>query len=74
MGMKLPFLQESKWPTAREPEERVVNPSHDLQLQDHLVEEFLRAHAHKDHSKMREALVALIHSFKNEDMGDLDEM
>lgn len=72
--MNLPFLQESKWPTAREPEERVVNPSHDLQLQDHLIEEFMRGYEKGEHSKMREALVALIHGFKNEDMGDSDDM
>ena len=66
--MKLPFLQESKWPTAREPEERVVNPSHDTQLQDHLIVEVLSALEHKDHSKLREAIVALIHAIKNEDV------
>lgn len=65
--MNLPFLQESKWPTAREPEERVANPSHDTQLQDHLVEEVLIAREHKNSRHLREALMALIHSIRNED-------
>lgn len=69
--MKLPFLQESKWPTSREPEERVVNPSHDRQLQDHLMDEVLVALEHKDHAGLREALVALAHSIKNEDQDEM---
>lgn len=64
--MKLPFLQESKWPTAIEPEERVVNPSSDKQLQDHLMDELLSAMEHKDSKRRREAMVALIHSIFEE--------
>lgn len=70
--MKLPFLQESKWPVSREPEERVVNPSHDEQLQDHLVEEILMAREHKDNRKFRESLMALIRCIRNEDSNALD--
>jgi hypothetical protein len=66
-GMKLPFLKESKWPVLKETEERVANPSHDTQLQDHLVEEILISHEHKDHRRMREALMALIRMMKNEE-------
>lgn len=65
--MKLPFLQESKWPISKEPEERVVNPSHDRQLQDHLVEEILVAREHKDSRRMGQAFMALIRSIQNEE-------
>lgn len=67
-SMKLPFLQDSKWPVMREePEERVVNPSYDKQLQDHLVDEVMSAHAKKDARAFRESLMSLIHSIKYED-------
>lgn len=66
-NVKLPFLKESMWPTAKETEERVVNPSHDRQLQDHLVEEILVAREHKDNSRLHEALMALIRLIKNEE-------
>lgn len=70
--MKLPFLQDSKWPILRkEPEERVVNPSYDKQLQDHLVEEILSAKEKKDSSKFRESFMALIQSIKNEASGEM---
>jgi hypothetical protein len=69
--VKLPFLQESKWPSAKEPEERVVNPSHDKQLQDHLVDELLSAAEHKDYGAVNQALVAIVQSIRNE---DTDEM
>lgn len=69
--MKLPFLAESKWPSAREPEERVVNPSYDRQLQDHIMDEILIALEKRDPARMREALIALVHSIRNE---DADEM
>lgn len=69
--MKLPFLQESKWPISKEPEERVVNPSHDTSLQDHLMDELLSALEHKDRKRLREALQALIHSIKNEDQDEM---
>lgn len=74
MSMKLPFLQESKWPTANEPEERVVNPSHDRQLQDHLMDELLSAMEHKNPQGKREALMALVRSILTEDPGAHDEM
>jgi len=68
--MKLPFLQESKWPVSREPEERVVNPSHDRQLQDHLIDEILVALEKKDSSGLRDALKALIENIRSEGMDD----
>ena len=70
--MKLPFLQESKWPISKEPEERVVNPSHDRQLQDHLIDEILVCLEKKDSSGLRDALKALIENIRNE--GSDDEM
>lgn len=69
--MKLPFLQESKWPTAREPEERVVNPSHDRQLQDHLMDEVLRAVEKKNGEHLRESLVELIRCIRSEGQGEM---
>jgi hypothetical protein len=71
--MKLPFLQssESRWPMSKEPEERVVNASHDDKLQDHLVDELLMALERKNHQKLREVLVALVDSFRNEEMPDV---
>lgn len=65
--MKLPYLEESRWPTANETEERVVNPSYDKKLQDHLVDELLVAMEHKDVSGLREALMALVHSIREEE-------
>ena len=69
--MKLPFLSHSKWPISKEPEERVVNPSHDKQLQDHLMDEVLVALEHKDAARLAEALNALIHSIQNEDLDNV---
>lgn len=68
--MKLPFLNNSKWPRVREDEERVANPSYDTQLQDHLVDELFKAFESKNAGHIREALMALIHSIKNEDVSD----
>lgn len=64
--MKLPYLEESHWPISKEPGERVVNPSYDKQIQDHLVTEFLRAVEKKDSSGMRGSLVELARSIKEE--------
>lgn len=69
--MKLPFLEESHWPVSKETEERVVNPSYDRQLQDHIMDELLVAFEKSDPKRLREALVALVHSIRNE---DTDEM
>lgn len=65
--MKLPFLENSHWPTSKEPEERVVNPSYDRQLQDHLIDEVLAALERRDPKRMSEALIAIVHSIRNED-------
>lgn len=62
--MKLPFLQESKWPTSKEPDEKVVNPSYETQLEDHLIDEILVALEKKEASKFREAIMALIQHIK----------
>ncbi len=64
--MKLPFLEEKSWPISKEPEERVVNPSYDTQLQDHILDEILLALEKRDATRMREALIALVHSIRNE--------
>lgn len=58
------------WPTAKEPGEIVVNPSYDKQIEDHLIDELLVAMEHKDASKLRETLVALIQHIK---FGDSNE-
>ena len=71
--MKLPFLQNSKWPISKEPEERVANPSYDTQLQDHLIDEFLLALEKKDPVQLREAIKALIYSIQDEDSNAIDE-
>jgi len=65
--MKLPFLEESKWPISKEPDERVVNPSHDKQIEDHLIDELMQALEHKEASKLRETLIALIQHIKSGD-------
>lgn len=69
--MKLPFLQESKWPRIREDEERVVNPSHDAQLQDHIVDKLMTALEKKDSAGIRDALMALVNSIINEDQDEV---
>lgn len=65
--MKLPFLPESRWPTSKETEEKVVNPSYDTQIQDHLVGEILIARENKDHKKMGESIRALVRAIQNEE-------
>jgi len=55
----------------KEPEERVASPSHDTQLQDHLMDEFLSAMEGHDHAHKREALLALIHSILNEEHDEM---
>lgn len=71
--MKLPFLtQKDQWPTLKKDEEvRIVNASHDTQLQDHLVDEILMAMESKDSGQLREALMALIENIKNEDRHEM---
>lgn len=68
--MKPPFLQDSKWPISREPEERVANPSYETQLEDHLVDEILVAMESHDSKGLREALQALIEHIRSEGMDD----
>lgn len=57
--MRPPFLDESKWPISKEPEERVVNPSYETQLSDHLIDELFRALEHKDHASIAKCLRAI---------------
>lgn len=64
--MKLPFLEDSKWPTSREPEERVVNPSYERQLEDHLLDELMVALEKKDAHEFKEAMLALIQCIREE--------
>lgn len=71
--MKLPFLEESHWPTSREPGEKVVNPSYDKQIEDHLMDELLVALEKKHSGKLRESLVALIQHLKSEGNDDAIE-
>lgn len=69
--VKLPFLDKtSRWPTANEREERVVNPSYDKQIQDSLIDELLVAVEKKDARGMREAISALAQSIRDEDHSD----
>ncbi len=63
--MKLPYLQESKWPISKEPTEKVVNPSYDKQIEDHLMDELMISLEKKHPAKLREALVALIQHLKS---------
>lgn len=63
--MKLPFMQDTKWPTAKEPDERVANPSYDTQIEDHLMDEILVALEKKHVAKLRESIVALIQHIRS---------
>ena len=65
--MMLPYLKKDKWPISKEPGEVVVNASPDVQLQDHLVENLMISLEKKDHSKIKEDLIALIHAILNEE-------
>lgn len=69
--MKLPYLQDYKWPVSKETEERVANPSHDTQLQDHLIDELMVAFEKKDPSRIAESIKGLIDFIQGE---DFDEM
>lgn len=69
--MKLPYLEDHRWPVSKETEERVANPGHDTQLQDHLIDEFMVALEHKDPSRIAEALKGLIDFIQGE---EFDEM
>lgn len=62
----LPFLDDTKWPISKDPEERVVNPSYDHQLQDHLLDELLLAVENKDHKGLVSSLQALAQSILEE--------
>jgi hypothetical protein len=63
--LTLPFLKESKWPISKEPEERVVNPSYDKQIENHLIEELMIALEQKKSARLRESLIALIEHIKS---------
>jgi hypothetical protein len=65
--MELPFLSHKSWPMSKEPEERIVNPSHDKQLQDHLIQNLMVAIEQKHIGKLKEALVSLIHAINMEE-------
>ncbi len=66
--MTLPYIDTpSRWPTNKEPEERVANPSYDKQLQDHLVSEIFSAWESKDVQKTAESLKSLIQCIKSEE-------
>jgi hypothetical protein len=67
--MKLPFLQKDNWPTAREPEERVVNPSYHAQIQDGLTDEILTAVEKKDHRGLWQSMRSLMRSIREEEDG-----
>lgn len=62
--MELPFLKDSKWPISKEPGEKIVNPSYDTQVEEHLMDELMQAIETKNPSKLRESLVALIDHLK----------
>jgi hypothetical protein len=65
--VKLPFINDKKWPVTKEDDEvRVVNPSHDTQLQDHLIDEVMSAMEASDNRKLKEAVLALIENILNE--------
>jgi len=66
--MKLPYLEDSRWPGIKKTEERTVNPSYDHQLQNHLIEELLSALEHKDHKSIVQALQALYQSIHSEEV------
>lgn len=72
-SMMLPFLQDHKWPMSKEPEERVVNPSSDKVLQDHMIGEIFSAMEHKDHKRLREALMSLVQCIHDEESNAADE-
>lgn len=69
--MVLPFLNKDKWPIIREDEDRVVNASYDSKLQESLVDEVFIAMEKSDHSKLREALMALVHSIQSEEHDEM---
>jgi hypothetical protein len=71
--VKLPFGH-STWPVLKEEkEERIVNPSYDTQLQEHLIEEIVKALEERDHKGLHEALSALIENILSEDDHAIDE-
>lgn len=63
----MPFMPNPRWPISKEPEERVEGAGHDKQLQDHLIDELLRALEHKDMAGIKDTITALAHSFRNEE-------
>jgi len=65
--MKLPYLNESKWPISKEPEEKVANPSYEMKLEDHLIDQLMMALEHKDVGALKEAMVSLIHHISMEE-------
>jgi hypothetical protein len=70
--VRLPFLKEKDhWPTAKDNEERVVNPSPDAQMQDHAVDQLLSALESRDPTEIRKAILDLVHSIIHEDQDDV---
>lgn len=64
----LPFLENtSRWPTSKEPEERVVNPSYNKKIQDQLVDELLMAMEHKNSKAVKDCILSLIHEIQEEE-------
>jgi hypothetical protein len=63
--MTLPFIEDSKWPISKEAEERVANPGYDTQIEEHLMDELMKALEHKDIGNLRESIVALIEHLKS---------
>jgi hypothetical protein len=63
--MKLPFLDHSNWPISKEPEERVVNPSYDKQIEDDLMDRLLIALEKHDASSFKDTIQALIQHIKS---------
>jgi hypothetical protein len=64
--MDLPFLDNtSKWPTAKDPDERIVSdksPNEEMSLDDSLIDELFMALENKDASLVKDCLISLIHS------------
>lgn len=68
--MKLPFMQQDKWPTSKEPGEKVVNPSYDTKIEEHLMDDLLSSMKSKDVEKLRETIVALVQHIKSQEKSD----
>lgn len=54
----------------KEPEEKVVNPSYDKQIQDSLVDDLFKSLESKDSSGVRESLQSLVQCIRDEERGE----